>query len=135
MEMTVRQAEGKTPVTVLQTSGDIDRTNYTDLIAKAEELFKGGTRDLLLDMSGTDYISTAGLMALHTIARIMRGEGAPDSDSWDALHDMDRQRDSGFQPHFKLVNVQPRVDKSLETVGFKGYIQCFSSEKEALAAF
>lgn len=136
MEMTVRQAQGKVPVTVVETSGDIDRTNYTELIARAEELYKGGVRDLLLNMSGTEYISTAGIMALHTIVRVMRGEGVPDQESgWDTLHEMDRQRDSGQQAHFKICSAHPRVDKSLEMVGFKDYIQCFANEDEALQSF
>ena len=35
MDMTVQQVQGKVPVTVLQTHGDLDASNYKNLIAKA----------------------------------------------------------------------------------------------------
>ena len=60
MDISVSQAQGNVPVTVLKLDGQLDGQNYQDLITKAQELHTSGTRDLLLDLSDLTYISSAG---------------------------------------------------------------------------
>jgi len=50
MEMTVSEHKGEKTVTILHIDGYLDRSNYTQLIDKAQELFSTGTENLLLDM-------------------------------------------------------------------------------------
>jgi anti-anti-sigma regulatory factor len=136
MQITVSQEQGKVPVTVLKLEGQLDGQTYQNLIAKAQEMFNGGARNILLDMSDLTYISSAGLVSLHTLALLLRGEIPPDPEQgWAALKSMDRSRESGVQQHIKLLNPRPEVVSVLDMVGFSVFFEIFSDRKEALEAF
>jgi anti-anti-sigma regulatory factor len=136
MEIAKTLVEGKVPVTVMKTQGDLDASSYQALIASAQKAYDAGARDLLLDLSGTTYMSSSGLVALQTVASIFRGGGATDQEvGWGAVRAIDRDRDSGFQEHFKLLNPQPRVDQVLDMVGFKRFLEVHSDLETAVASF
>ena len=91
MEITVSKQQGRVPVTVLQPHGDVDASNYNELINKAREQFGSGAGDFLVDLSDVPFMSSAGLVALHSIAMFLRGEKPVDPQSgWGALKSMDR---------------------------------------------
>ena len=136
MEITATQTVGRVPVTVMQTRGDLDASSYETLIVKAQETYDAGARDLLLDLSGTAYMSSSGLVALQTVASIFRGGKVADAEvGWRALRAIDRDRDAGFQEHFKLLNPQPRVDQVLDMVGFKRFLEVYTDLETAVASF
>ncbi len=136
MEMTVSRVEGRVPVTILRVSGDVDGATYEALIRKGRELHAAGARDLLIDLGGVRYLSSAGVVALHHLALLMRGEQPPDPESgWEALHAVAREQASGPQPHLKLLNPQPKVDKVLDMVGFKAFIEVHADQAAAVASF
>jgi anti-anti-sigma factor len=98
MTVTISQVQGKLPVTVLHTHGDLDASNYQLLIAKAQEACQAGARDILLDLSDTPYMSSSGLVALQSIAALVRGEELPDPEAgWEAFRAIHRDRDTGLQ--------------------------------------
>jgi anti-anti-sigma factor len=136
MDITVKQVQGTVPVTVLETHGDLDASNYEDLIKKAQEVYDAGARDMLVDLGDTPYMSSSGLVALQSIAALLRGEQVPDLEGgWGAIRAIDRDRDAGLQQHLKLINPQPRVDRVLEMVGFKRFLEVYSDLDTALASF
>lgn len=136
MNITVSTAQGTVPVTILGTHGELDASNYQELIAVAQELYQAGARAILLDLSDTPYMSSSGLVALQSIAAMLRGEKTPDPEAgWDAFHAIHRDRDVGFQTHFKLFGPQPRVDQILEMVGFKRFIEVHNDLEAAVASF
>ena len=55
-------------VTVLHVMGDVDSSNYTEVIIKAQQLYDDGTRNLLLDLANVPYVSSAGLGFPHHCA-------------------------------------------------------------------
>lgn len=135
-EIAVSQELGRVLVTVLKPRGELDASNYQDLIAEARKVYDEGARDILLDLGDVSYMSSSGLVALQSMAKLLRGEELPDLESgWAAIRTIDRDRDTGVQAHFKLLNPQPRVDSVLETVGLKRYLEIFSDLESALAAF
>jgi len=136
IDMTVLQEQGRVPVTVLQLHGDLDASNYRDLIAEAKKLCSTGVEDILLDLGDVPYLSSSGLVALHSVAALLRGEAPPDPEAgWGAFRAIDRDRESGFQSHLKLLNPQPRVDRVLETVGFKQFFEVHTDLDGAVASF
>jgi anti-anti-sigma regulatory factor len=136
MDITSSQVQGRVPVTVLQFHGDLDESNYQDLIAKAQEAYDNGARDLIMDLSDTSYMSSSGLVALQSIAAMLRGEGPPDPEAgWGAYRAIHRDRDSGVQRHLKLLSPQPRVDLMLEKVGFKRFLEVYTDLEAAVASF
>lgn len=136
MDITVSQVKGRVPVTVLKTSGSIDGLNYEDLIEKARIAIEAGTRDILLDLTDTDYMSTAGMIAIQSINRLLRGESPANTEGgWDAIHQLAREDGVPKQAHLKLLNPSERVRKSMEAIGFTSYFQIFSDRDEAVKAF
>jgi anti-anti-sigma regulatory factor len=136
MEITVSTQQGRVSVTVLQPHGDVDASNYAELISKARELFNGGAKDFLIDLSDVPFMSSAGLVALHSVAMFLRGEQPVDPQSgWAALKSMDHSRESGMQTHVKLLNPQEMVHETLDKAGFTQFFKVFNDLKTAVESF
>lgn len=136
MDITVTQAEGKVPVKIIKLEGELDGQTYQDLIAKAREVYNGGARDFLIDMSDLTYVSSAGLVALHTVALLSRGEALPDADAgWSAIRSVGGASKDGIQEHVKLVNPREEVKSVLDMVGFSAAFEIFSDLDEAIKSF
>jgi anti-anti-sigma regulatory factor len=121
---------------VLCTHGDLDASNYLELIARGQELYQAGIRYVLLDMTDTPFMSSSGLVALHSLALIMSGKKPSDPEAgWDALHALEQGADAGFTPHVKLLNPQPRVVRTLERTGLNAIFEVFTDREAALASF
>jgi anti-anti-sigma regulatory factor len=136
MDIAVSQAQGNVPVTILHVSGTVDGSNYQELIAGAQKEYNGGARDILLDLGGVTYISSACIVALQSIAALVRGEELPDLESgWGAFRAVDRDRETGLQAHFKLLNPQPRVENVINMVGFTQFLEIHTDLDKAVASF
>lgn len=136
MNFSVEKVNAAVPVAILSTHGDLDAYNYLELVNKAQEIYNGGARYLVLDLGDTQFVSSAGLVALHSVALLMRGEKPLDPDAgWDTIHAMDRNLSSGVQKHVKLLNPQPRVERTLDRTGLKAFFEIYSNRDEAVASF
>ena len=136
MDIFVSQAQGNVPVTVLKLNGQLDGQNYQDLIAKAQEVYKAGARDILLDLADLTYISSAGLVALHSVALLLRGEELPDTEGgWSAYRSMGRSSEAGVQKHVKLLNPREEVKSVLEMVGFERVFEVHTDLDQAVQSF
>ena len=136
MNMSVSQAQGNVPVSVIKLDGQLDGQNYQELITKAQELYKAGTRDFLLDLSELTYISSAGLVALHSMALLARGEELPDTEGgWSAYRSMGRSSEAGMQKHVKLLNPRSEVMGVLDMVGFSNVFEIYTDLNEAVKSF
>jgi anti-anti-sigma factor len=136
MSITIDQAQGKVPVTILGVQGDLDASNYQDVIDSATQAYQAGARDILIDMSDVTFMSSSGIVALHSIALLVRGKELPDPEyGWEAFRTLDRDRDSGIQEHVKLLNPQPQVERSLELTGLKQFFEIYTDLDTALASF
>ena len=136
MNMSVSETKGNVPVTVIKIDGQLDGQNYQDLISKAQELYKAGTRDFLLDLSELNYISSAGLVALHSMALLARGEELPDTEGgWSAYRSMGRSSEAGMQKHVKLLNPRSEVMGVLDMVGFSNVFDIYTDLNEAVMSF
>lgn len=136
MEITVSQEQGRISISVMKLTGQLDGQTYESLIAKARDVVEGGTRNILLDLSDLTYISSAGLVSLHTIALMTRGEDLPDLEQgWSTLKSMDRSRDGGMQKNLKLLNPRPEVISVLDMVGFSAFFEVFTDKQKAIDSF
>ncbi|MBN2549880.1 MAG: STAS domain-containing protein [Anaerolineales bacterium] len=134
MEIDVLQNQGKALVTIVKPHGAIDASSYTLLIERARELYHGGMRLMLLDLSDVPYMSSSGIVALHTAALLLRGE-TPSASGWETAHAIDRDIDKGFQKNMKLLNPQPNVQRVLEMVGLNRFFQIFTDLNQAIESF
>ncbi|GAB4499236.1 MAG: hypothetical protein OHK003_14340 [Anaerolineales bacterium] len=136
MEINILQEQGKVPVTVIKVAGQLDGQTYQKLISSAQEVINGGTKNILLDLSELTFISSAGLVSLHVIALLLRGEAMPDLDrGWAALKSVNKSRESGVQQHVKLLNPRPEIVNVLEMVGFSSFFEIFNDKQKALESF
>ncbi len=136
MEITVTTQQDAVPVTVVQPHGDVDASNYAQLVAKVESLQMDGAKDFILDLSDVPFMSSAGLVALHSIAIMLRGERPADPQSgWTALKSIDRSREAGMQKHVKLLNPQQYVAETFDKAGFTQFFQIFNDLGAAVASF
>jgi anti-anti-sigma regulatory factor len=137
MTITTSQAQGSVPVTILSLHGDLDASNYLDVIEAARVAYDSGARHMLLDMEDVPFMSSSGLMALHSIALLMRGKEPPDPEyGWSAFHSMGRDVDeSGVQDRVKLVAVQSRVARALQMARFDQYFEICEDLEQAIASF
>jgi anti-anti-sigma regulatory factor len=136
MNISVSQVQGKVPVTIMKLDGQLDGQNYQDVIAQARDAYAAGWRDFLIDMSDLTYISSAGLVALHSVSLLIRGEQLPDTESgWSAYRSMGRSREAGIQQHIKLLNPREGVKSVLDMVGFTSVFEIFTDLDEAVQSF
>jgi anti-anti-sigma regulatory factor len=136
MEITISQEQGSAPVTVLKLGGQLDGQTYQDLIMKAQQVIGEGAKNILLDMGDLTYISSAGLVSLHTIALLLKGETPPDPEQgWSALKSMGNSGGGGAQKNIKLLNPRPEVVSVLDMVGFSAVFEVFTDRQKALESF
>lgn len=135
MLITVSQ-EGEPPVTVMTLHGDLDASSYPQVVEKAQEAYAAGARRLVLDLTKVPFISSAGLMGLHTTALLFGGrlveKDARGRLSYRAIHpEMDKEA----RQRVKLVNPQPRVAHVLETVGLHQFFEIHADVAAAVSSF
>ena len=124
------------PVTILVLHGALDASNYEEMIVRADQLYREGTRRILVDMSDLNYMSSSGLVALHHMVLTLAGRSAPDPDSgWDAYRAIDKDRQAGLQPYVKLLKPQPIVARSLHITGMDTFFEIHTDLGTALASF
>ena len=136
MQITVDQIQSRVPVTVLAIHGDLDASNYEQVIAKARELYAAGTRHLLLDLSAMPFMGSSGVVALHSVALLMRGEAPPDPEAgWQAFHSIDHARAGGVQQQVKLLSPQPKVSRTLHMTSMDDFFEIYTDKQVAIASF
>jgi anti-anti-sigma regulatory factor len=136
VNITVSTQQGSVPVTIVQPHGDLDASNYRELVDKVEGLIKDGAKDFLIDLSDVPFMSSAGLVALHSLAITLRGEKPVDPQSgWAVLKSMEGSRSTGLQKHIKVLSPQKYVAETFDKAGFSTFLQTFTDLAAAVASF
>lgn len=136
MDITVVQYQGRVQVALLRLAGKLDGASYLDLIARAQKLYAAGARHLIIDLAQVTYLSSAGVLALHQVTMLLRGQTPPDPEmGWQAFHVMAEDLSSGRQPRIKLLNVQLQARHTLERAGLTALIEIATDLDTAIASF
>ena len=136
MNISISQEQGRVPVTVIHLDGKLDSNSFQNLINEAKVVFDGGARHLLLDMTKLTYISSAGIVALHSIAKLFRGESLPNADAgWNTIRSLEKERVGGAQQRVKFLNVPPEVKSVLDVVGLASSFEMHTDLAQAVASF
>lgn len=131
MEIVVSKEQARVPVTVLTLTGRLDATSHEQLRAAAEKEIKAGSRQMLLDFSGVEYMSSAGIRTINQIFDMLR----PHTMSSDEAMQKGVRDGSYKSPNLKLVNPRPVVLESMKMVGIDMFLEIHHDKKSALAAF
>jgi anti-anti-sigma factor len=137
LETTIEEATGRVPVTVLALSGELDASNFGELIETTRRLYDSGTRHVLLDLSELRFMASSGLVALHSILRLMHGEAPPDPEAgWGALHSLGLDASDGTtQAEVQLCAPQAAVERVLTRTGLSRLFLIHPDRATAIAAF
>src|SRR5690242_17539446 len=78
---------------VLHVSGSVDGSNFQQLINKAQDEYAKGVRQMVLEISQVEYMSSSGLVALNAITKLLHGERPPNTENgWAVLKTLDDAR-------------------------------------------
>jgi anti-anti-sigma factor len=128
----VTNQQGQVPLTIFHLKGSIDASNADQLEQAAADAYEAGARNMILDLSKVEYMSSAGLRALHSICDMLRATATNESDGA-----IDKGlRDGTFKSqHLKLVNPPAAVMQVLTMVGFDMFLEIHHNLKDAVSSF
>jgi len=110
----VSQVQGNIPVTVFQIKDRVNLGNYKELEASAKEAYDNGTRDLVIDLSKSDSLTSIGIRVLVVIHKMLSTESGT---------------------HLRLAGVSEPIRDMLEVAGITQFIEMYDTVDEAVAAF
>lgn len=99
-------------VTLVEASGRIDSMNAHELGEALNREIEGGHVQLVLDLAGVDYMSSAGLREIVSALKKIRSTG-----------------------DLRLAQPSPRVQEVLEMAGLDTIFQIYPSQVEAVGSF
>ncbi|MEP7190417.1 MAG: hypothetical protein ABI901_14590, partial [Roseiflexaceae bacterium] len=90
----------------------------------------------LIDCSDMPFMGSSGVVAIHSIALLMRGEMPPDpAAGWQAIHSIDHARADGMQQQVKLLSPQPKVSRTLQMTSMSDFFEIHTDTQAAIASF
>jgi len=107
MEVNIRKEE---KVLVVSVTGRMDAVSAPDFDTQVEERVDKGETNLVLDLSGLDYISSAGLRSMLTLAKKLKTK----------------------EGDLVLFGLQDMVNEVFEVSGFSTIFEIFGSLEEAM---
>lgn len=127
LSITSSPAKGNPDVTVFHLNGKLDASGEDVLCERARQAFDSGVKSLLLDLENLQYISSAGLRALHNIFQMC----TPREEIIQA-----RKNDELYKsPYFMLAGASPEVYSVLNLAGFLHNIPFYPTMQDALESF
>ena len=136
LDTTVEQVDGDPPLTILSLAGELDASNFTALVQQVQGLYDAGTRRLLVDLTDLRFMASSGLVALHSIVRILHGEAPDDLEAgWGSFHTVGHDvAGGGTQTEVQLCGPQPAVQRVLDRTGLARLFVIHPDRATALAA-
>lgn len=131
MEINVSIEQEREPVAVMRLRGEINASNFMEIVDKARELYDNPARSLVIDLGEVTGISSAGQVAIHKIALIYSGAAhkVEEGENPDFTHS------SNARKRVKLLDPRPEVEKTIENAGLKLFFKVFSDLESAIRSF
>jgi anti-anti-sigma factor len=128
LNITASQIQGEVSVTILHLSGHLHGNTEQQLVDRARQAYEDGSTHILLDLSGLEVLTSAGLRAIHNIFNLL----TPQSDVTVIRQHGEEPYKS---PYFKLVCPNPDVYYILNIAGFLQNILIYNNMQEAVNSF
>jgi len=110
----VLKLEQNPPVTVFQIQDRVNLGNYKELEQLAKDEYELGMRDLVVDLSKSDSLTSIGIRALVVINKMLATDGGK---------------------HLKLAGVIVPIREMLQIAGITQFIEIYDTVDEAVASF
>jgi anti-anti-sigma factor len=111
----ISKTEGRIPVTVFHLLERIHLGNFTELENLAKKSFEEGNRNLVIDLSRTDSMTSIGLRALVVIHKIFA------------------KSDSG--KHLRVAGATTVMREIMQVTGISQFIEVHDTVEEAVTSF
>ena len=105
---------GSTSVTVFHLQDRVNLGNYQELEKLAKEEHGRGMRNLVIDLSKSDSLTSIGIRALITISKMLA---------------------AGDGKHLKIAGAIQPIRETFEIAGVTQYVELYNTVDEAVAAF
>ena len=110
----VSQMQGRIPVTVFHVQDRINLGNYKLMEQAAKDAYDNGARDLVIDLSASESLTSICVRALVIIHKMLSAEGGN---------------------HLKLAGLIPPIREMLGIAGITQFIEIYDTVDEAVASF
>lgn len=110
----IAQRQGRVPVTIFQLLDRIHLGNFAELEKIAKDAYASGTRDLVIDLSQVESLTSIGVRALVIVHKMLSTDKAN---------------------HLKLAGVSTSMRDVLEIAGITQFIEAYDTVEEAVASF
>jgi anti-anti-sigma factor len=122
------QIQGDVTVTILHLSGHLHGNTENQLVDRARQAYEDGSRYLLLDLSGVEILTSAGLRAIHKVFNLF----TPQSD----VQTIRQHGEEPYKsPYVKLVCPNPEIYYVLNIAGFLQNILIYNNMEDAVNSF
>src|SRR5204863_2667466 len=87
--MDITTERPSTDVAVIGLAGELDGSNFEQVIDAGRAARDAGAQRIVIDLSGLTYMGSSGLVAIHSIALLLRGqEPTSPEHGWQAIHEL-----------------------------------------------
>jgi anti-anti-sigma regulatory factor len=122
-------------VAVIGLTGELDGSNFEAVIEAGRIARNGGAQRIVLDLAGLTYMGSSGLVAIHSIALLLRGlEPTSPEDGWQAIHDLSSAPDTDVDAGLSLAGLPPSVERVLDRSGMLDLFAVHPDRETAIAA-
>ena len=133
MEITTEQPRPE--VAVIALAGELDGSNFEQVIDAGRAAVAAGASRVVLDLSGLTYMGSSGLVAIHSVALLTRGrEPISPDDGWQAIHDIGSEANDDSAPTLHLAAPGASVKRVLERSGMATLFPLHEDRKAAIVA-
>ena len=110
----ITHQQGRVPVTIFHLQDRINLGNFAEIERVTKEAYDSGTRDLVIDLSTVEALTSIGVRALVIVHKLLSTDG---------------------KKHLKLAGLSSSMHDVLEIAGITQFIDVYKTVEEAVAAF
>jgi anti-anti-sigma factor len=112
--VTITQQQGHIPVTVFQLQDRINLGNFAEIERTTKEAYDSGTRNLVIDLSRVEALTSIGVRALVIVHKLLSTDG---------------------KKHLRLAGLSSSMHDVLDIAGITQFIDVYGTVDEAVASF
>lgn len=128
LTISTSHVQGNVSVTILDLAGHLHGATEHQLLDAVRQAYEDGARHLVLDTSGLDVLSSAGLRAIQGAFKLY----TPPRDA----ETINRHEKEQYKsPYFKMICSNPQIYYILNITGFVQNIPIYNNLEEALDSF
>ena len=128
LTISTSHVQGNVSVTILDLAGHLHGATEHQLLDAARQAYEDGARHLVLDTSGLDVLSSAGLRAIQGAFKLFTPPRDVESIN---RHDKEQYK----SPYFKMICSNPQIYYILNITGFVQNTPIYNNLEEALDSF